>query len=1297
MNCVQPPLLKKPARGFGWSCGPCSRKQERKLQARNTPIVGDKSRDAEEEELHEEEEEERGNLSDGSSSHDAEPQSTGLRPPNADHASQAELWPFRYLGIHCRPEDALDVDDRIYPRASSRIGPKHQANVHVWHGRPVQLVKPAESKRKYLKGGSHKKDAKTVKEASADLETDKSVKEKRPKWVMDAPTGYIARGEDHPNDDPANTAKVMFRMPRVGEVSSRGMDDHGGDALQPDEREKVVEEYMEQAKAIAPSLGVQQFCTNFLDKALELLYKHKYSITPALAELQTQTRRKDLKEPEYSKDELKRFEDGVKRYGSEHRLVSKHVGKSHKLGEIIRFYYMWKKSVPGHTIWDHHESRKGKKSSKHVDSKLVDDVADDVDDSAFDNEKALVRKRGFECKFCATRKSPQWRRAPQIVPGTTVPVDAASKNSKDRSAHLMVALCQRCAGLWRKYGIQWENIDEVAKQAANTGGRAWKRKIDEELLRELLYANEISAIGISERTAAAANSIGVEVPSGLTIQSGQDGSRKKQKTAPEAHTPQPTLSVEPPKKKVVEKPPEPPLVPEPPRLRTLPCSICYDMEPMGSQLLCCRHCRLTVHRNCYGVPEGRAETKWTCDMCANDSTNQISTSYECVLCPVQPLEQELMEPPKVSHKKKTDREREKERLEREMVIDATNMYYREQEAKGRPSHPREALKRTSGNNWAHLLCSMWTPELKYGDAQLFEPVEGVSSIPASRYQQVCKLCKGNEGICIACKQCSTTYHATCAQRHGHILGFDIAPVKSSRRDAISIITMGSETGNATPVVYCKEHAPKTTIHPLNEVVDDASLIALQLFSRTYKQADISLTGTVRKAANIVSSSRPASQLASVNTGLRNSSASVTAILTTLPKSSRVSPVATTVKSEEVDEEGDRVVYLNDATVSEPLSKECNKCGTGTSPLWHQVERTVTEPAKVASPRPETNQALQSPSSESQTQANGHVNGNGTAVSESPHISAAAPNSELVNGHDQESGDIRNGVETNGITQVDGAIELPIDPGDLVPDGVDGGDTTEEGAGFHCHKCHLKKLRNPTPSPVPAPASLPEVVQADSQAPHRTETLSPPRRPVWAPDAPPMSNHEPFHHYPGQHGPQSSFPPRMPNGIPHSPPTANPPLQSHFPPPTGPYHGPPPYHAPPPPRPDIPPQPAMNGQPPIYHFQRASGGRPANIHFVSHAPRPSPAAPPPQPPSINAPRSPPRPTFMQGPHGPPRPEENPFAAVPRHSHPSAREPYAGVYGSPRTPPERLGRNGGWPPGDHMNNGASASPSLRNLLR
>lgn len=42
MRCVQPPLAAKPSRGYGWTCGPCSKRHEEEVDGRgdartNTP------------------------------------------------------------------------------------------------------------------------------------------------------------------------------------------------------------------------------------------------------------------------------------------------------------------------------------------------------------------------------------------------------------------------------------------------------------------------------------------------------------------------------------------------------------------------------------------------------------------------------------------------------------------------------------------------------------------------------------------------------------------------------------------------------------------------------------------------------------------------------------------------------------------------------------------------------------------------------------------------------------------------------------------------------------------------------------------------------------------------------------------------------------------------------------------------------------------------------------------------------------------------------------------------------------
>lgn len=611
MNCVRPPLLKKPSRGFAWACGPCSRAQEKKLEARRTPLVGVNEEGDEEEMLDEEEEEVSGDTN--ATTPDPEIQ-IDLHPGTQAEIALAKMWPMRYLGIHCRVEDALQYDDRaIYPRASSRLGPRHQANVNVWHNHPVEYVKPAEIKKRYVKSAGNKKESKLTKETVAAIEADKAEKAKRPKWVMDEPPGFVRRGEDLPNKDSKCTAELMFKMPPLGVHSSRG----GDDSLTVTEEE--VKAYMERAKALAKQhVGVEPYNTDFLDKCLALFTKHHYDATAALKQVKKLDKRKDLKEPLLTKEEEKKWNEGVALYGSEIRSVRLHTSKTMFYGDAVRYYYMWKKTPKGKEIWGSYSNRKGRSKKVEADAqtRLLDDVADNQDDSAFDNEKAAQRKRSFQCKFCNTRHSRQWRRAPGVSPGQMLPADG---RSKDKSG-FVIALCLRCASLWRKYAVKWENVDEIAKKVAQGGGKAWKRRIDEELLREVYAAQaDPSATNGALDHAELTDS---------TSQAAAEPLKKKQKTAAMANGDSGTSTPEPAtKKKEKEKPapppkaPTPPPVPAQPKLKNLPCAVCRSAE---GQRLECAACRMTVHKSCYGVDEVRQANKWYCDTCKNDRKESVS-------------------------------------------------------------------------------------------------------------------------------------------------------------------------------------------------------------------------------------------------------------------------------------------------------------------------------------------------------------------------------------------------------------------------------------------------------------------------------------------------------------------------------------------------------------------------------------------------------------------------------------------------------------------------------------------------
>lgn len=140
------------------------------------------------------------------------------------------------------------------------------------------------------------------------------------------------------------------------------------------------------------------------------------------------------------------------------------------------------------------------------------------------------------------------------------------------------------------------------------------------------------------------------------------------------------------------------------------CDVCRgpDSEE-GNEMVFCDRCNICVHQACYGIlsiPPG----PWLCKPCA------LGLRPPCQLCPNQ----------------------------------------------------GGALKATrGGSTWAHVACALWIPEVSIGCVEKMEPITKISSIPPSRWNLNCVLCKEKGGACIQCsvKSCKTAYHVTCGFRH----------------------------------------------------------------------------------------------------------------------------------------------------------------------------------------------------------------------------------------------------------------------------------------------------------------------------------------------------------------------------------------------------------------------------------------------------------------------------------------------------------------------------------------------------
>jgi hypothetical protein len=650
-----------------------------------------------------------------------------------------------------------------------------------------------------------------------------------------------------------------------------------------------------------------------------------------------------------------------------------------------------------------------------------------------------------------------------------------------------------------------------------------------------------------------------------------------------------------------------------------------------------------------------------------------------------------VEPPKISHKKKSEKERERERLEKESAQKAADFYRKLQEELGRPVDPREPLKRTADNNWVHVTCAVFTPEVKFANAKALEPSEGIPSIPRSRYQEVCKVCKQQGGACVPCHNptCRTTFHVECAYQQGHAVGFDITPVKGSRRDQHNIVSIGGESGTMTAAIWCKDHVPKGVIHHMEDVVDESGLNALQLYVRNFKQADLALTGCARKANLIPAAPRPAT---ASNAAPVNRRASTT---TLIPATSPVQ-VNGGIKEE--------VPYI-----MQPAGKVCITCGTDVSPKWHSIDESqglllVNGHGGSLGEEAQKFVAQRNYQCHKCKKANRRV--------EPPPVvkqEASPPPAEAVR---SPAPTIQANVSPSNLMSVRNIAPQPWDraprqtsldaPATQPPPMA----TTGHGPTFGPPPGPLSVQG---PAPIAAPIAAP-MVQAPQQQTQQPPSLA---QPVAAPplqSALPPRGH-PTHQYPPSHTPPYGEWRRPSSQHGSHPPPAPPPSQSHhmngthaqIPPSTVPPLA-PPNHLRPPPLSGIPapPPPLHNGQAHGHHYgpQSTANGMPSSPRGMGgppSLPNGGPYLPQHhQPHSVHhQPHPPPRHLTNGGP--PPRAAEHPFS----HGLHAQRSPFSTPHGSPPVARDTVmvGRETSMPPratDTRQPSGASASPSLRNLL-
>ncbi|KAL0095044.1 hypothetical protein F4703DRAFT_1821960 [Phycomyces blakesleeanus] len=590
MSCLNPPLLRKPSKGFAWQCASCTREELLGGSSQNTstPSESDSSSNSSKPVSSSRPKRQtrtatRANVTKTTQKQikkrvaPTEPRHTPKAP---EEMTMTAMWPFRYFNMSTQLLD-IESNNNCYPHAKSRIGAKYQADTPDFKleealaivdqsrsSTPLTTEEISqESFGKVQKRRYNKRVGRPIKRRSATSPNPSKEPEQEEVEEENAP---IARGTDA-------TLSPMFRRTQWT-----------------DDTQDNLEKYMLAVKAL-PDLPLPPHSGDLLDRALLEYERSNYDASTALSIMARLTTDDFYHVPEWSEEELEAFEQGVRDHGHDFNLIKQRIPNK-TMPAIIRFFYQWKKTdryEPVYSEWTkvyRPTKRIKRRATMGQDgrvSKSPTESLDSEDDSEEETDLTVVPISSYEhanyrCTNCHTTESSIWRRPPS--------------DTDRRRKEFKFVVCDLCGVYWLKYGKNMPITPECL--AANNRGRGRPLKAPFEVPKtekRKQQSEEPIVTSASNADLVAAVTKTEHIPIRKRIKLIKD----RINASRQSHAPK-------------------------------PCSLCSHLEPKN-KLLVCADCSMSVHNDCIGSVSDKP-VPWICDVCTNRRHPKVSSDYTCVIC-----------------------------------------------------------------------------------------------------------------------------------------------------------------------------------------------------------------------------------------------------------------------------------------------------------------------------------------------------------------------------------------------------------------------------------------------------------------------------------------------------------------------------------------------------------------------------------------------------------------------------------------------------------------------------------------